>query len=298
MNIKNMLSGLTLLGMGGVAGYFIAKKKLQARYQEDVADIQDFYYKKLQEAGIMEADFEPEELSDEEILEEFKKAGGMSTLAGADFDGDDLHPRDVNDKILYMDDIPAITPRKDDKKRTETSKDTKTDRGKGRPIINYNKPSLEQFLSAVEDEGDEEIDDVDEDEDPDYEAEIEARAEEYAQRRYENQVSGEPYCINYDEYEDAPDGYDQQVLYYYAQDRILCEDDDSIIDEEEIVGLDYEDVLSMQTIAWVRNDQLCVLYEIHRIDKAYSDVVANAIETPREREFRLMSRRKQALDEK
>ena len=37
-------------------------------------------------------------------------------------------------------------------------------------------------------------------------------------------------------------------IIHYAEDRVLCEDDDSIVDEEEeLVGLDYEDVLSMQT---------------------------------------------------
>lgn len=304
MNIKNTLFGFILLGMGGVAGYFIADKKLKARYQEDLVDVQDFYYKKLQELGVMEEDFEPEEQTDEELEKEFQaqfqkiddmynKSGldgpADPTRSGADFDGDEL-----------MFSKPKTDTHNNDKKRTETSKDVHYDKGKGRPIINYNKPPLEKILAELQDEGDEEIDEIEEDEmDEAYAAEIEARAEEFAQRRYENQLSGEPYCVNYDELEDTPEEYEKQILYYYAQDRTLCEDDDSIVDdEEEVVGLDYEDVLSMQTIAWVRNDKLCMIYEIHRIDDSYARVVANAIETPREREFRLVARRKQALDDK
>ena len=65
---------------------------------------------------------------------------------------------------------------------------------------NYNKPPLEEILSELKEEGD--IEYEDELPDEDYEAEIEARAEEFARRRYENQVSGEPYCIEYDEWED------------------------------------------------------------------------------------------------
>ena len=67
-------------------------------------------------------------------------------------------------------------------------------------------------------------------------------------------------------------------------------------DEEGIIGFDYEDVLDMQTTAWVRNDELMTLYEIHRIDQSYASAVANVVETPREREYRLMSRKKQIYD--
>lgn len=292
MKIKNIIYGLTLLGMGGVSGYFIAKKQLRQKYQDDVAEVQDFYYKKLQELGVMEEGFEPEEPTDEEILEEFRR---VQYLAGSDFDGDEIN-------TMYIVNNLAVTMRKNkhDKKKTETSKDAKFERSKGRPIINYNKPPLEKILADIEDQGDEEIDEVDEDMDIDeaYEAEIQARAEDFAQRRYDNQMAGEPYCIDYVEYEDAKEQYETQILYYYAHDRVLCEDDDSIVDDEEIVGLDYEDVLSVQSIAWVKNDRLCMLYEIHSLDASYNNVVANAIETPREREFRLISRRKQALDDK
>ena len=78
---------------------------------------------------------------------------------------------------------------------------------------------------------------------------------------------------------------------------MLCEDDDSIVEEEEeLVGFDYEDVLSMQTTAWVRNDTLMIGYEICRIDDSYNRSVANALETPKEREHRLLARQKHLMD--
>ena len=292
MNIKNTLFNLSLLGIGGLVGYVLAKKQLQNKYQDDLADVQDFYYKKLQEIGVMEEDFEPQEMTDEELLEEFKRVTGDGIDTGII---DEVHEYINNSKVVELDER-----RNNDKKKNETSKDAKYDRGKGRPIINYNKPPLEKILAELEEEGDKEVDDPEEENvDAEYEAEIEARAEEFAQRRYENQMSGEPYCIDHEEFKYAPDEYETEVLYYYAQDRVLCEDDDSIVDEEEeLVGLDYEDILSMQTIAWVRNDRICKLYEIHRIDESYQKVVTNAVETPREREFRLNGRRKQALDDR
>ena len=52
----------------------------------------------------------------------------------------------------------------------------------------------------------------------------------------------------------------------------------------------------MQTTAWVRNDTLLTMYEIHRIDDSYEETVANVNEIPREREYRILARRKEALD--
>ena len=134
--------------------------------------------------------------------------------------------------------------------------------------------------------------------DPEYEAELERMAEDYSRRRSENIQKGEPYLIEPEEYHDGPEDYDRQALYYYRDDRTLCEDDDrQVEDEEGCVGFDYEDKLDMQTTAWVRNDRLRVLYEIHRIDDSYKKAVLGVVETPREREFRIQGRRKQALDD-
>ena len=129
--------------------------------------------------------------------------------------------------------------------------------------------------------------------DEEYEADIEARAEEFAKRKNENRSNGLPYVIDFDEYEETIEGYERQTLYYYSKDRVLCEDNDEEVEDEEVlVGFDYEDVLDMQTTAWVRNDQIMVIYEIIRVDDSYAETVANAIETPSERERRISNRRR------
>lgn len=269
MNLKNILLGLGIFGSGVAVGYIFANKKLQQQYQDEILEVQEFYYEKLKESGVMGKDFEPdhneyEEVSEDEVREAFERVTRQG-MNSSDFDDDKIIP--IN----------------------------KGERPKGRPIFNYNKPPLEDILSELKEEGD--IEYEDELPDEDYEAEIEARAEEFAKRRYENQISGEPYCIEYDEWEDLPQGYDKQCLFYYSEDRVLCEDDDSIVDEEEeLVGLDYEDVLSMQTTAWVRNDTLMIGYEICRIDDSYVKSVTNSFETPKEREYRLLARQKRAMD--
>lgn len=261
MNFKRIAIGVVTFGAGVGLGYFACKKK----YLDDLADVKQFYYNKIEEMGVQPSDFEPEcDVEDDEDDDE-----------EATDDDEEYHS-----KVL--------------KYSTAVRQEH---RGKGRPIINYNKPPL----MDMKDWGDLE----EEPEDPQagevdlaYEAEIEARAEEWAARKCENRANGRPYVIDYDEYNDGPEEYERQFLYYYSVDRVLCEDDDSEVEEEEeLVGLDYEDTLDMQTTVWVRNDTLSVLYEIHRVDASYKDTVVNARETPREREFRILGRRKQALDD-
>lgn len=263
MNIKSTLVGLTIFGLGGGAGYYLCKRQMTEQYKQDLIDIKQFYYDKIEELGIMPMEFEPDDIIEDDSEEE---------------DTDEEGKRIFNERVSKY--SSAI---RDDHE------------GKGRPIIKYNKPPLQ-----IEDWGDLEEDEEEPDEDEMdlmYEAELEARAEEYAKRKFENKTNGLPYVIDFNEYEDGPEEYERIHLYYYTDDRVLCEDDDSEVEDEEgIVGFDYEDILDMQTTAWVRNDILMNLYEIHRIDESYQLTVLGAVETPREREFRITGRRKQVLD--
>lgn len=267
MNIKKTLTGLVIFGSGVGVGYFICKKRVVSQYKEDLAEVKQFYYNKIEEMGVMPDDFEPDDI-DEDYEED------------EDDEDEEQEIEDYYNRVMKY-----------------SSAIRQGEEGKGRPLINYNKPPLE-----IKDWGDIEEDDVDEEDgdeiDLAYEAELEARAEEFAKRKHENRKNGRPYVIEHDEYEDGPDEYERHCLYYYSSDRVLCEDNDDVVeDEEELVGFDYEDVLDMQTTVWVRNDTLMSLYEIHRIDESYKLSVEGVVETPREREYRILGRRKQTLDD-
>lgn len=279
--IKTTIFGASMLGLGAVGGYFFAKKTLQDQYQEDLVDVQNFYKEKLDELGVMPEDFGLSTEDTVDLLRKFSQGykEGLATEADTESDGDeDKEDEEESEKIVNI------------------------YRGKGRQRINYSKPDIEDLnrirkeyeVLAADAEPEEEYEPS---EDEGYEAEIEARAEEYAQIRKDNMASGRPYLIDSDEYADT-EAYEHQVLYYYSEDGVLCEDDDAIVEEEEeCVGLDYEEVLRMQTTCWVRNDNLGMVYEIHRINASYNKTVKNAVETPREREFRLQGRRRQAMDD-
>ena len=133
----------------------------------------------------------------------------------------------------------------------------------------------EDYDESDEDfENEEEYDDYEET-DEEYQAEIESLANEMAARVESKKAQGLPYVIPHSEFEEIEVGYTKTVLYYYSVDNVLCEEDDTKIetdDEETLVGFDYEDVLEMQTTAWVRNDEIKTLYQIHRIDESYQEI--------------------------
>ena len=270
MNVKNTVVTVVIFGAGVGTGWLICKKILTERYKIELAEVKEFYSDRLEEMGVMPSDFEPEDLEESEEEEE----DVYYSHDGKDIDGD------YTDKI----------------KKYSSALRTDSE-GKGRPIIKYNKPPLIEMEDWGDIEEDEELPD-EEEIDLQYEAELAARAAEYAKRKTENQSNGLPYVIDFNEYEDGPEEYERIHLYYYTKDRMICEDDDSEVEDEEgVIGFDYEDILDMQTTAWVRNDILETLYEIHRIDDSYQLAVLGLVETPKEREYRIMGRRKQGLDE-
>jgi hypothetical protein len=277
MNIKTTAIGVVIFAAGAGTGYFVCKKRMVVQYKEDLIDIKDFYNEKLEAMGLMEEGFNPSDLWEPSDIDETEEEDDEPEQY-EETEEDDTNA-EYNAKVLRYSGALRTDPE-----------------GKGKPIIKYNKPPLQ-----MEDWGDLEPDEEEPDEDDidlEYEAELERMADEMSTRRFENKTNGLPYVIDYDEYENGPDEYDNQVLYYYSKDRTLCEDDDSEVEDEEgAIGFDYEDVLDMQTTAWVINDTLMTLYEIHRIDESYKIAVQGVLENPREREFRLLGRRKQAMDD-
>lgn len=270
---KLIVSSLALLSVGFISGYFTCKKLLADKYMEDLDELRDIYWKK--EQGFQDAE--------------------DSDIASEDDEDDD----DVNDEETRKYVNGPIN------QQLYSSE-------KGQPLVNYSKPSLDKMARAIKkdmtaqgvydptaglEEAEEDEDEEDPSEDLDGYDDDEMDAVSTSRTRMQMRRNDEPYLIDYDEYMDGVPGYDKQTLYYYAQDAVLCEDDDIVVDDEEgLVGLDYEETLRMQTSAWVCNDRTRTLYEIHKIQSSYRADVLGVRETPREREFRLQGRRKQALD--
>lgn len=108
-----------------------------------------------------------------------------------------------------------------------------------------------------------------------------------------------PYIIDDREFTEEFDHHDKISLYYYTVDEVLCDEHEEVINDiEEIVGYD-EDVfaaLDMHTAVWVRNEPLCIDYEIISINKSFAEAVhgvgiAEKNLSPRERYLRNQKRR-------
>lgn len=85
----------------------------------------------------------------------------------------------------------------------------------------------------------------------------------------------EPYIINDREFSEEFDHHDKISLYYYRIDDVLSdEDEETIEDIEEQIGYHaLSQLVERPTTVWVRNEPLCIDYEIMSINKSYAETV-------------------------
>jgi len=108
----------------------------------------------------------------------------------------------------------------------------------------------------------------------------------------------QPYIIDDREFSEEFDHHDKVSLYYYRVDDVLCDEhEETIEDIEEKIGYEALSLLDMQTTVWVRNEPLCLDYEIVSISKSYAESV-HGIRTesnlsPREQYLKQQKRRDQ-----
>lgn len=108
----------------------------------------------------------------------------------------------------------------------------------------------------------------------------------------------QPYIIDDDEYTDEFPHHNKVSLYYYHEDEVLCEDEEIIRDVEQIVGDEAIPLLDEHTTVWVRNEPLCIDYEIVGIRGSYAELV-EAVKpaknlSPRERYEKKQKERKKS----
>lgn len=109
----------------------------------------------------------------------------------------------------------------------------------------------------------------------------------------------QPYVIDDDEYTNEFPHHDKVSLYYYHEDEVLCEEGEDIIDDVgRIVGDEALALLDEYTTVWVRNEPLCIDYEIIGVKGSYSELVAGIKPaknlSPRERYEKKQKERKKS----
>lgn len=279
---------LGMLGLGFGVGYLLCKKQLEASYQRDLDEVKEQLQGLKRQNGEGKSEMEPEEEPDSEFYISEVEDGSISE-------------KDQQESLEHL--------------NTLVNQTLYAGQGKGKPIISYNKvkPELkamaEKIKKQLEEDGiyDEDIG-MEEDSKED-EGDMEESSEDVekigldSQTMYEaadwaEKHSDAPYLIDYDDFEENEPKYEREALFFYNEDAVLCDEDDKIIDEyEDLIGYEWEKVFFRQTNAWVRNDNLKTMYEIHSVPQAYSEVVAGFIGTDREREFNRKARMKQIMDQ-
>lgn len=86
----------------------------------------------------------------------------------------------------------------------------------------------------------------------------------------------QPYVIHVDERHETE--YDESTLTYYAGDDVLCDEQDKVIDNRELIvgdgNLDkFGHGSNDPNVVYIRNDQLCVEVEVVKSDNSYAEEV-------------------------
>lgn len=312
-NLKTFILGLACFGAGAAAGYYYGQQKWKKYAEEDIADVKAFYEEKLHELTIPPDGTVFTSIDDSK----FDKPKPNCNV-------NDIDDMTADDLMTFNGAIPN-DPKNKSFGRSTLQNSLKHVQERGKPIVNYNNPPIEEVAKRVK-EGQEldedEIDILFDELDPVVqEAFIEAGVspeeaidlvhnkkidvefikekkyflEDIWLRAEEAKENNQPYLIPEAEFNGGiPEDYDQVDLFYYKVDRTLCEEDDLEVDTEmmeEVVGFDFEELIDFYPVVYVRNDNLNIAYAIHRIDESYSKSVKGVIETPHERSKRLQDRR-------
>ena len=165
----------------------------------------------------------------------------------------------------------------------------------------YTKPDLHELAKANKDEETEEDDETDETDELEEEEYDDLDEEEMALAGIETtdnlDPTKEPYLITYDEYVAPTDIFEKVELFYYRFDDVICTADDLVVPEpEDQLGWEWHTALETKTSAFVRNENLAVDFEIHSFSKSYGEEVAARIETDKEKKYRRLARKKEAMD--
>ncbi len=234
---KPAIIALVSLGVGGVAGFLVARRLLEQHYQElsqmEIDDVKDYYRKKYEgkEPVIVTAD----------TTEEYRKIATRYTKP-------DLH---------------------------ELAK------------VNKDEETEEDDEDLEEDEDELEYDDVNEDG-------VIISPIETADSLDPDK---DPYRIDYDTFIKPTDIFSKVDLYYYRFDDVICDANDVIKHSpEDILGWEWMKDLETKTTAFVRNEATATDYEVHSFSKSYKDEVASRLETDKEKKYRRIARKKEAMD--
>lgn len=99
--------------------------------------------------------------------------------------------------------------------------------------------------------------------------------EEEVFEEYQKNKNKPPRIISNEAYSNLPANIDKEVLYFYAYDEVLCDEDEEAVEEGDLVGnalTKYGFKDNDERIIFVMNYSLNTCYEIQKVDASWTDL--------------------------
>lgn len=245
MNMKNILLFLGGLAVGGAAGVLTTKKYFQNKYRQqyeaDHNALEEYYHR----------------------IDEYTRRPDQNE---EDLDDDGINSPNETDSRPGG----RMTPEERAEIRDRLNKNwegTTNYAAMYREKNGYTDHQLAESQHPL-DQGE----DGEEDPEDDFE---ETSPEEEAFEEHQKNKNRSPKIISADDYTNLPAHIDKEVLYFYAYDEVLCDDNEEPIEEpERVVGdalTKYGFVDSDERIIFVMNYAMDTCYEIQKLDASWSN---------------------------
>lgn len=275
MNIKPILTFFAGLVVGGATGVFGTKKhfeeKYQKRYEED-HDALEEYYHRVDEYARKEKEPEEDSENDQNDLEMDSRPGGRMSAEERRAIKEKLHKNwegTTNYAAMYK------GPRVD-----SAEKEHPLDQGEegemdpeDLTICKHCKHYDEEITWCNQHD----IETDPGDTCPDFEDDRvdDTSPEEEAFDEHRKNMNKPPKIISAEAYSNLPAYIEQEVLYFYAYDEVLCDENEEEIEEPAILIGDaltkYDFVDSDERILFVMNYATDTCYEIQKVDASWTD---------------------------
>ena len=285
MNTKNILFLIGGLLIGGVSGVFGSKKyyqnKYQKQYDEDHAALEDYYHRT---DGYVRKPHDNEEDDQNETETNTRPGGRMNSEERAkvkeqlkrNWEGTTnyanmykiKHKEDDQKELSEV--LEIVDMLSNEIEHDDVEKDTITDEN----AIEY--PKICKVCQYYKDGYCDMYDERTGTEDSCSEFVLTFNTEDLENfNKHQKNKSRQPKIISAEEYSNLPPSIDQNVLYFYAYDEILTEDNEEPInDPETFIGdalTKYNFIESGERVIFVMNYSLDTCYEIQKVDASWTD---------------------------
>lgn len=275
MNNKNILIFIGGMILGGAAGIFGTRAVLVKKYDERTMkwkeELQEYYERTDEYARVPHEDDQKETSSEEGI----SRPGGRMTPEERASVREKLqknYEQTTNYAAMYKTSSDGIDPAEMEHPEEEESEaGTCANCGNKEDLVSGGKKSC--YCHRIDDFVDEQ--DACSDWEPEQPNDQNEVSEEQAFDDHRKNMNKPPKIISAEAYSNLPAHIDQQVMFFYYYDEVLCDENEEMIDEPGLLIGDaltkYDFADSDERCIFVMNYATDTCYEIQKVDASWTD---------------------------